>query len=80
MLSTILFGQTVFLRCLERQLSSKLMMLADCAPDVSAPSDTESARVQTILKEPEAPGYWFHASKDGGRENHYRGKDDLSVR
>ncbi|MEW5302617.1 MAG: hypothetical protein WDW38_008026 [Sanguina aurantia] len=60
-------------RCLERQLSSKLMMLADREPDLSAPSNTESARVQTILKEPEAPGYWFHASRDGGRESHYRG-------
>lgn len=61
------------LRSLERQLSSKLIRLAECMPDVSEPNASESARVQTILKEPEDAGYWFHASKDGGRENHYRG-------
>lgn len=26
-----------------------------------------------ILAEPEAPGYWFAASRDGNREAHYRG-------
>lgn len=26
------------------------------------------------MSEVDAPDYWYHASKDGSRENHYRGK------
>jgi hypothetical protein len=29
--------------------------------------------VASILAEPESPGYWFAASRDGNRESHYRG-------
>lgn len=41
--------------------------------DPSEPSPQERARVDTILGEADHPDYWFHASKDGNRESHYRG-------
>jgi hypothetical protein len=41
---------------------------ADAAP----PSAEEAARVATVLSEADDANYWFHASRDGGREAHYR--------
>lgn len=41
--------------------------------DVSAPEDNEKGRVQSIVAEADDPSYWFIASQDGNRENHYRG-------
>jgi hypothetical protein len=29
--------------------------------------------VAAVLAEPDSPGYWFAASRDGNREAHYRG-------
>jgi len=40
--------------------------------DPSPPSAAERARVAAVLAEADAPDYWFHASRDGGREGHYR--------
>lgn len=42
--------------------------------DAVQPSAQERARVTGILAEPEAPNYWFEASRDGNREAHYRGR------
>lgn len=47
---------------------------ANAAPvDASPPSADEAARVASVLAEADDPDYWFHASRDGGREGHYRG-------
>eukprot|EP00955_Chlamydomonas_euryale_P095860 364965-Chlamydomonas_euryale.AAC.12 len=39
---------------------------------MSPPSDAELASVGCVMAEMDSPNYWFHASKDGGREGHYR--------
>jgi hypothetical protein len=39
--------------------------LSDAAPE-------EQQRVEGIVAEADAEGYWFHASRDGSREAHYR--------
>ena len=36
-------------------------------------TDLERERVRGIVLESESKDYWFAASKDGSRENHYRG-------
>lgn len=59
-------------RCQERVLSVQPIPL-DRFLDVAEPSSREQERVSSIVAEAEQPGYWFHASKDGGRETHYRG-------
>jgi hypothetical protein len=41
--------------------------------DSSPPSEEERGRVDSVLAESDAPDYWVHASRDGGREAHYRG-------
>lgn len=41
--------------------------------DGAPPSEEERRRVAAILAEPDAPSYWFAASRDGNREVHYRG-------
>ncbi|GBF97525.1 hypothetical protein Rsub_10448 [Raphidocelis subcapitata] len=40
--------------------------------DVSEPTAEERARVDRIVSEQDEEDYWFHASKDGNRESHYR--------
>jgi hypothetical protein len=42
--------------------------------DATEPSAEEQQRVAGIIAEADDPGYWFHASRDGSREAHYRGK------
>lgn len=37
------------------------------------PSDEEQSRVAAVVAEADAPDYWIRASKDGNREQHYRG-------
>ncbi|KIZ02396.1 hypothetical protein MNEG_5561 [Monoraphidium neglectum] len=41
--------------------------------DVSEPSEEERARVESVVRAAEDPGYWVAASRDGNRESHYRG-------
>lgn len=40
--------------------------------DASPPAEEEVARVAAVLAEADDPDYWYHASRDGGREAHYR--------
>lgn len=40
---------------------------------MEAPAVAEVARVQAVVAESDDPEYWFSASKDGNREQHYRG-------
>jgi hypothetical protein len=35
---------------------------------------TPARRVKGIVAEAEEDGYWYHASRDGSRESHYRGE------
>jgi hypothetical protein len=44
-----------------------------CGVDFSPPSKEEAERVAAVLAEADDPDYWYHASRDGGREAHYRG-------
>ena len=40
----------------------------------AAPAQEERERVLAVVAEADDPEYWFSASKDGNREQHYRGK------
>ena len=59
-------------RSLERLVSARDVAFADAVDD-APPSDDACARVDAIVAEPDAPDYWFAASRDGNREAHYRG-------
>jgi hypothetical protein len=54
-------------------LASRLLSCAQAADvDTREPEPEELGRVRGVVAEADAPGYWFHASKDGSRESHYR--------
>eukprot|EP00775_Hariotina_reticulata_P011186 gene11186-11336_t len=58
-------------RCCERIISRKQLLLAEPA-DLAAASPEEVARVQHVVAEADDDNYWYHASRDGNREQHYR--------
>ncbi|KAG1677218.1 hypothetical protein FOA52_013416 [Chlamydomonas sp. UWO 241] len=73
-LSIVLYG----CRCLEhnRRLSMRTVAMAPAASPAECaarPSEEERGRVAGVMSEMSSPDYWFHASKDGSRESHYRG-------
>ncbi|GAX84140.1 hypothetical protein CEUSTIGMA_g11563.t1 [Chlamydomonas eustigma] len=59
-------------RSLERRISCQNLPFG-LPLDKSSPSSKERERVASVLLEAESEGYWFQASRDGSRENHYRG-------
>lgn len=59
-------------RSLECRISQHNVNLAP-QHDPSPASEQEQRHVASVLAEAEDPNYWFHASKDGNREKHYRG-------
>jgi hypothetical protein len=59
-------------RSLERVMARERLALLGGPLDASPPSAEEAARVASVLAEADDPDYWFHASRDGGREGHYR--------
>lgn len=64
-------------RCLERKLCQTVCKLSG-ELDPSEPSKREQGHVNKVLTETSDPDYWFHASKDGHRESHYKG-DSMGV-
>ncbi|KAF6251300.1 hypothetical protein COO60DRAFT_1561459 [Scenedesmus sp. NREL 46B-D3] len=66
-LSTVVYET----RCLERVVSRRVVQLQQPA-DLSGASADEAARVQGVVAEADDDNYWFHASRDGNRDNHYR--------
>jgi len=46
----------------------------DGPPCGSEPSAEEVGRVQQVIRASEAEDYWYYASMDGNREDHYRGR------
>lgn len=66
-LSTIVYET----RCLERVISRHVMPLQLPTDLADAPAH-EFERVQGVVAEAEDENYWFHASRDGNREKHYR--------
>lgn len=66
-LSTIVYEA----RCLERVISRHVVQLLQPADLADAAAD-EVQRVQGVVAEADDEDYWFHASRDGNRENHYR--------
>lgn len=62
-------------RSLERVLGSQQVGLRSPSNgQPSAPTAEAVAVVERVVREWEAEDYWFHASKDGNREGHYRGR------
>ncbi|KAK9813428.1 hypothetical protein WJX73_008260 [Symbiochloris irregularis] len=59
-------------RSLERVISWHEVAFSATASKVG-PSEEEISRVQAVVAEADAPDYWISASKDGNREQHYRG-------
>lgn len=59
-------------RSLERLVSARDVALADETDD-APPTAHAAARADAIVAEPDAPDYWYAASRDGHREAHYRG-------
>jgi hypothetical protein len=59
-------------RSLERVVARERLALLGGPLDASPPSAEEAARVASVLAESDDSDYWFHASRDGGREGHYR--------
>ena len=59
-------------RSLERLVSARDVAFAN-ETDASPPTADAVARVDAIVAEPDAPDYWYAASRDGHREGHYRG-------
>lgn len=66
-LSTIVYET----RCLERVISRHQVPLQLPADLADAPLE-EYERVQGVVAEADEEDYWFHASRDGNREKHYR--------
>lgn len=66
-LSTVVYET----RCLERVISRQLVPLQLPADLAEAPAE-EFERVQGVVAEADDKDYWFHASRDGNREKHYR--------
>jgi hypothetical protein len=66
-LSTVVYET----RSLERVISRQLMPLQTPADLAPAPAE-EFERVQGVVAEADHDEYWFHASRDGNREKHYR--------
>lgn len=62
----------VSLRSLERVISKQTIPLAT-ATDLSDATATEQAYVSKVVAEADDPDYWYHASRDGNRQNHYQG-------
>lgn len=60
-------------RSLERCVSRQRLPLAPGAPSREPPSQAQREYVERVVAEWEQEDYWFHASKDGNREAHYRG-------
>lgn len=59
-------------RSLERLVSARDVPFSQTVDD-SPPTADAAARVDAIVAEPDAPDYWYAASRDGHREAHYRG-------
>jgi hypothetical protein len=59
-------------RSLEQLLSVTELPLQQ-PPDESPSSQEERTRAATVHAEAANPSYWTDASRDGGRETHYRG-------
>ncbi|CAD7703149.1 unnamed protein product [Ostreobium quekettii] len=59
-------------RCLERTLFKANCKLAGMLDD-SEPTQESKEFTRQVVDEVNTPDYWFHASKDGHRESHYRG-------
>eukprot|EP00882_Tetradesmus_deserticola_P029489 GHRQ01033034.1.p1 GENE.GHRQ01033034.1~~GHRQ01033034.1.p1 ORF type:complete len:222 (+),score=63.81 GHRQ01033034.1:84-668(+) len=66
-LSTVVYET----RCLERVISRHVVQLLQPA-DLSDAAADEVQRVQAVVAEADDEDYWFHASRDGNRENHYK--------
>jgi len=58
-------------RCLERQICNTRLPLKEPV-DMSEAAAEEVERVQKIVAEADDPDYWYHASRDGSREGHYK--------
>lgn len=59
-------------RSLERTLSTQTMQLAGTSTQSGVRAEAVAA-VDRVIREWDEDDYWFHASKDGNREAHYRG-------
>eukprot|EP00879_Flechtneria_rotunda_P011304 GHRR01011809.1.p1 GENE.GHRR01011809.1~~GHRR01011809.1.p1 ORF type:complete len:303 (+),score=102.57 GHRR01011809.1:136-1044(+) len=66
-LSTIVYET----RCLERVISRHLVQLVQ-PTDMADAAAEELTHVQGVIAEADDKDYWYHASRDGNRENHYR--------
>ncbi len=62
----------VVLRSLERVISWQAVAFRDTL-SLDAPVREERRRVTDVIAEADDPDYWFSVSKDGNREQHYRG-------
>eukprot|EP00201_Polytomella_parva_P012198 CAMPEP_0175066552 /NCGR_PEP_ID=MMETSP0052_2-20121109/16573_1 /TAXON_ID=51329 ORGANISM="Polytomella parva, Strain SAG 63-3" /NCGR_SAMPLE_ID=MMETSP0052_2 /ASSEMBLY_ACC=CAM_ASM_000194 /LENGTH=282 /DNA_ID=CAMNT_0016333269 /DNA_START=99 /DNA_END=947 /DNA_ORIENTATION=- len=61
-------------RCLERRLLTHVTPLDSSLPlDERPVSEEEHANLLRVISSADEPDYWFHVSRDGSREAHYKG-------
>lgn len=60
-------------RSLERLVSWHAIQFANTDASNAEPSQEEQSKVSQVVAEADHPDYWFSVSKDGNREQHYRG-------
>ena len=61
-------------RSLERLVSWHAIQFANTDASNAEPSQEEQSKVSQVVAEADHPDYWFSVSKDGNREQHYRGE------